>query len=195
MSRFWGRILVLASIASLLPACGKHKHSAPQSPSGPLLLRALPGQRIEEVTALGDSVYFTVDDGAHGIEVWKSDGTAGGTHLLKDIAPGATPSRPNALVAMGAHLYFFADDGEHGTELWTSDGTPAGTKVVKESIPGPGSGTLGNLTGAGSRVFYSGYDSTNGIELWTSDGTEAGTRMVANIRSGSGGSNPRMITP
>ena len=35
----------------------------------------------------GDSV-FRANDGISGQELWKSDGTAGGTVMVKDINPG-----------------------------------------------------------------------------------------------------------
>lgn len=38
------------------------------------------------VKVFGDRVIFEYDDGIHGIEPFISDGTSGGTHLLKDIA-------------------------------------------------------------------------------------------------------------
>ena len=43
---------------------------------------------------LGKRVYFTANDGEHGVEVWKSDGTKAGTKLLKDINPGTTTAWP-----------------------------------------------------------------------------------------------------
>jgi ELWxxDGT repeat protein len=51
-------------------------------------------------------------------ELWKSDGTAAGTLLVRDIYPGGVSSDPRDLVAMDNKLYFSADDGVHGRELW-----------------------------------------------------------------------------
>src|SRR5262245_26774393 len=42
---------------------------------------------LSQMVAIGSTAYFTADDGVHGIELWKSDGTATGTSLVKDIYP------------------------------------------------------------------------------------------------------------
>src|SRR5262245_56105120 len=34
------------------------------------------------MVAIGSTTYFTADDGIHGVELWKSDGTAAGTTLV-----------------------------------------------------------------------------------------------------------------
>jgi ELWxxDGT repeat protein len=68
-------------------------------------------------------------------ELWKSNGTAAGTVLVKKMAGTFN------LTSIGGTLYFVADDGAHGSELWKSDGTPAGTVLVKDINPS-GSSTL-----------------------------------------------------
>src|SRR5437879_1125330 len=46
-----------------------------------------------QFTPVGNATYFVANDG-HGTELWKSDGTAAGTVLVKDINLGAAGSFP-----------------------------------------------------------------------------------------------------
>ena len=59
-------------------------------------------------------------DGTNGTELWKSDGTASGTVMVKDINSGGS-SDPDELAFVGNTLYFQADDGTNGVELWKSE--------------------------------------------------------------------------
>ncbi len=154
-----------------------------------------------DLTALGDKLYFVADDGEHGRELWVSDGTADGTHLVIDLDPttnGDTPGDgPGHLTVFQDQLYFFASDGVHGTELWTSDGSSEGTHLVKDINPGAGSsgGTFTPPSGTwlasafdmlvvGDRLYFAADDGTHGTELWRTDGTEDGTVLVKDINPG-----------
>ena len=81
---------------------------------------------------MNGTLFFTANDGVSGNELWKSDGTAAGTVLVKDIYAGRHRLEPLGLVAVGGTLFFTANDGVNGTELWKSDGTAAGTVLVKD---------------------------------------------------------------
>jgi ELWxxDGT repeat protein len=143
-----------------------------------------------DLAAVGSTVFFDGSDPVHGAELWKSDGTASGTTLVKDINttpsyPNDTPdSRPSQLIGVGDQLFFVADDGVHDQVLWRSDGTAAGTRLLKEVYP------RGHMIGYRGELFFSAFDYTHGAELWKSDGTAAGTELVKDIYPGSKGSYP-----
>jgi len=159
---------------------------------GPFLLKdvhqGLAASDPWDIVEVAGIVYFTADDGIHGRELWKSDGTAEGTVMVKDILSGSQPSDLAELTAVGNTLYFRANDGVHGAELWRSDGTEAGTGMVKDIYPGLWGGTPRYLAAVGDTLYFRAHDGVHNFELWKSDGTEAGTVLVKDIRPGVGSS-------
>jgi ELWxxDGT repeat protein len=73
-------------------------------------------------------------DPQHGRELWTSDGSSAGTHLVKDIVPGVASGISSEIgaytTAVGGRVFFVASDPAHGAELWVSDGSDAGTHLV-----------------------------------------------------------------
>jgi len=145
---------------------------------------------------MATQILFQANDGTHGVELWVTDGTAAGTHLLDDINPGLYGSYPQNITALdNGKALFQANDGTHGVELWVTDGTAAGTALVKDINPG----SLGfyqlKITALGNgKAVFSASDATHGDELWVTDGTAAGTHLLDDINPGSGNSYPFNIT-
>ena len=79
---------------------------------------------------------LTQKDSAHGAELWITNGTPAGTHLVRDINPGAESGGPSWFWRVGDVAVFRASDGIHGTELWRSDGTELGTYMLADIGPG-----------------------------------------------------------
>ena len=139
------------------------------------------------------SVYFQADnqppayggDDA-GNELWKTDGTAAGTAMVKDINPGFYGSNPSNLTVSNGTLFFTANDQAHGSELWKSDGTTSGTVMVKDIKPGPGgpfhNSYVSALTDLNGTLYFSAHDDSWGI--FRSDGTDAGTYRVKAFQPG-----------
>ncbi|MBA4849987.1 3-coathanger stack domain-containing protein [Emticicia sp. BO119] len=74
------------------------------------------------VNVAGDIFYFSASDSQHGYELWKTDGTAIGTYLLRDINTKSASSFARPLFSVGNYAYFMADDISHGYEIWRTDG-------------------------------------------------------------------------
>jgi ELWxxDGT repeat protein len=138
----------------------------------------------DAVAAPWGGFVFVADDGVHGPEIWKTDGTAGGTSPLKDITPGSSGSSPFGLTAVNGRVVFAATDPVHGTEIWATDGTPAGTLLLQDVWPGGSSSDPREITAVGGQAFFRAADGTHGAELWATDGTAAGTRLVKDLAPG-----------
>lgn len=159
-------------------------------------LQTQPNTFEHRLIKIGNTIYFSADDGVNGRELWKSDGTEQGTVLVKDATPGSEGYTPQVFTVAKDILYYKYDDGVHGHELWRSDGTEAGTFMVKDIDEGS-SGSMAfsiHLAAIDNQLFFRAADSGLNQELWQSDGTEAGTVLAAEINPGGWESLPRLFT-
>lgn len=156
---------------------------------------------LADLTRVGDLAFFTRapitrgGDEADGFELWKTDGTAGGTVLVETI-----PKRRDirGLADLNGILIFAVyDDPQRQLSLWRSDGTPRGTRPIMEvpDVPfrppfevGPG------VTRVRDVVLFNGYAPDTGFEPWRSDGTRQGTFALGDLTPGPDSSVTRSFT-
>lgn len=116
---------------------------------------------------LNGKAYFAANDGVHGMELWRSDGTEAGTTLVKDINAGPYGSLPYHSIKFNNKLYIICWSPD---ELWESDGTEEGTKRV-ETLP-----QSAHFAAAWNNKMY--IFSAMSPRLFESDGTSEGTHYM-----------------
>jgi ELWxxDGT repeat protein len=143
------------------------------------LVPLLAQENPTSLTNVNGTVFFAASTPDKGTELWKSNSTAAGTLLVKDIASMAASSSPANLKKIGSTLYFTANR----TQLWKSNGTAEGTVLVKSftsSIASP----FSQLTEVNGLLYFVFNKGGNTYELWKSDGTSSGTILLKSINSG-----------
>src|SRR4051794_19409469 len=155
-------------------------------------------------TPFNGAVYFYTEgppwvseEPGHGTgdELWRTDGTAEGTVLVKDIAPGMQDSYVDGFAQAGGRLFFYATDYVSGRELWATDGTAAGTRLVKDLTPRPLGTNLDvpRVAVGGRLLFASGGNGLPPARLCRSEGTDAGTFVLKDLDSSWGAPPPLAV--
>jgi ELWxxDGT repeat protein len=142
-------------------------------------------QRPYLIATVEDRVYFSwfqyqlPGQPDSGWELFVSDGTAGGTKLVADLAPGGLSSEIAFAERVGDKLAFTYETPALGWELWITDGTPTGTRPLIDLRPGPLGSAAQNLVSHGDRMLFTASDGTTTyLDLWITDGTIAGTHKI-----------------
>ena len=157
---------------------------------------------------VGTSILFSATDATHGREIWKTNGTAGGTVLLKDINVGTASSTTAELfpgfpydIFSGFHIfnnkgYFNCDDGTSTGEIWVTDGTT--TTLLKDLTNLPTGFIIPYLFDAvnlSNKFIFSFGDGTSRSELWQCDGTGTGTVLFKSFSPANPGVPPLILVP
>lgn len=119
-----------------------------------------------QIAILGDHFYFAADDGVHGMELWRSDGTPQNTMIVKDLVPGPDHAKPERLVSLDDKLYFRAFTPAYGCELWAIDGSSENYSLLTDVIPGPEYANPQSFTKLGDNLVFFADTPANGVQLW-----------------------------
>jgi ELWxxDGT repeat protein len=142
---------------------------------------------------LNGYVYFAADDGKHGKELWRSDGTVKRTKLFADVVPGKVGSAPREIVATSDRVYFVDDiQGATKEHLWKTDGLSV---KLLETASNQFSGVFAGiyqLTPLSQTLYYT-EDERGQIggadSVWEVSATANSLKRVGNFKL------PRMVAP
>lgn len=132
----------------------------------------------EDLVPVGNLLYFFAFNSTVGLrQLWKSDGTPGGTNLVKQLPEGAILD--GGEIGFQGKLYFALDicggDVCSGEGLWRSNGTAAGTRQFFTSSDENAS-YPNQLTRSGGFLYWN-----DGGTLYRTKGTMASTKSLGNL--------------
>jgi ELWxxDGT repeat protein len=202
LRRPFSRVTVVAGITSLAVAATLASAGSASA--------FKPDHHFNSVTTAGSIALLSGYAAGKGNELFRTDGTAAGTKLVKDLVPGPNSSLGETQVypeftTIGSTTIFAGHGVTKGIQLWATDGTAAGTRQLT------GAGTFRGYVGAApdQLTVFKGKVYANlvapsahpgwGTVLYSTDGTKAGTKLVpgsvgAKGRYGYAGTGPFDLT-
>lgn len=150
------------------------------TPSGTIPIKTFAGSgplftlHITNFLPDGGRAYFAANETATGSDVWVTDGTANGTHIVADLP---SPGQPQLIGLIGTDLLFFQADENDVRQLFRTDGTAAGTRALTH-LTAPQFPTGEAVIANGKIYFAVSPGGPYNPDLWVSDGTPGGTHYV-----------------
>lgn len=166
----------LAEPELLTPACYDDPYGYTPKPS--------------ELTEVGDELWFVWRDEEQGDELWHTDGTAEGTSVLLDLAPGPDDSAPEHLRVHGPWMYMSAYIPPWGRELYRVNTSTLEVELVFEATPGSKSGQPGPTLVYGSGLVFAAVHETLGRELWWHDPATGEVDFLVDLKPGPSSLDP-----
>jgi ELWxxDGT repeat protein len=146
----------------------------------------------QSFTAIGGTAFFVANDGSHGKEIWKSDGTTT-TRVSNFTAEG--PPDFAEMGVVGDTLFFPAREGTDGLELYKTSPPYTSASLVDNLNPSTTDGSSpSDFAEVNGQLFFTAADSGNNFELWRSASPFTDAVLVREIVAGPGCSCPHEMT-
>jgi ELWxxDGT repeat protein len=149
--------------------------------SRPFTFGPSPDRSLSAADVIGNRLIFPAFDTALGRELWTTDGTTAGTHLLVDLCPGSCSAVLSVWPVFQGRIYFSAADSQHGLELWATDGTAAGAHLVGDLCPGTCRSFPADPVPLGNALLFTARDTVGHRQVWKTNGTAAGTVQLSSF--------------
>ena len=137
-----------------------------------------PSSEPDNLFVIGDLLYFSADDGAHGTELWLQRTLDGAPELVKDLTPGPEGTALSKFSSVNGLLLFRVERNELG-QAWVSDGTADGTRQLTPDVGGRRVDYYAPAVDIGSNRLLVFRQMDIDGDFWITDGTSAGTRTLS----------------
>lgn len=121
------------------------------------------------LASFNDKLLFRAAVPATGAELWISDGTSQGTHLLKDVTPGPADTTYQSTWFTLEQRLFFGVYEEGATTWWATDGTITNTVPLETLYPGEQPENIYLLAQSATEAYFVSYPSGQAMTLWHFD--------------------------
>lgn len=145
------------------------------TPAGTLAIKTFPSvsppgvsaetARVGPIVEYGYKAYFMTGTRYTTWDLWETDGTADGTHIVKNLELPPYLPLPSPY-AYGGALFFDAVEADADSAksyLGRTHGTAESTTMYGPALQSP----VLRIAGLGNRVFFTGHTSEHGRELWS----------------------------
>ena len=153
--------------------------------SGTRLIRRVAsadGGRNVSVAVAGHTFFFTRLSQSHGYQLWRSDGTAHGTTVVRDGLGSVKNWPPTVLAPAFGGVLYQTSLGRHGSQLWVAGSGTRRSGRLRDFVSSVN--LSGGFATAANRIYFSAPDGKSKDGLWATDGTKNGTVVVADLDTG-----------
>ena len=147
---------------------------------------------FEDSIAYNGTLYFSASTNSTNKELWKTDGTASGTTMVKDIRSGTAASSPDTFFVFNNEVHFQIS-ASSGIEIWKTDGTSSGTVKATNSACGHYNCHFHSVIEYNGSFYGGGHWNNNGREVLMYN--SSGLSLLVDLSPGTRFSIPRMTNP